>query len=253
VTVALQVHGDLETAAAQLETASPQEVVAWALARFAAGRVLVVTGLQAEGVAVADMAIQVDQGVRVATIDTGRLPAETYLYIDALRERWGRGIEIVHPDAALLSEYTTANGVNGFYASQQLRLDCCHIRKVEPLERVLRGADAWLTGLRRTQSDRRAGTPMVERDVEHGDIVKVNPVAAWTEEQVMAYLAERDVPRHPLYEKGFRSIGCAPCTRAVAPGEHPRAGRWWWEDGVEKECGIHHRPDIDDNSERSAT
>lgn len=236
---------DLEAAAARLANASPQEVVAWALAQFESGRIAVVTGLQAEGVAVADMAIQVDSRVRVATIDTGRLPAETYRYIDALREHWGRAIEVVHPDAALLSEYTSAHGLNGFYTSMQLRLDCCHIRKVEPLERILHGADAWMTGLRRTQSERRASTPVVERDVEHGDIVKVNPVAGWDEAQVMAYLAEREVPRHPLYDKGFRSIGCEPCTRAVAPGEHPRAGRWWWEDGVDKECGIHHRPEID--------
>jgi phosphoadenosine phosphosulfate reductase len=241
VTVVLEAS-DVEAAAARLETATPQQVVAWTLQRFELDRIAVVTGLQAEGVAVADMALQLHPGIRVVTIDTGRLPAETHQYIDALRQRWGRGIEVVHPDARLLSEYTTANGVNGFYQSTQLRLDCCHIRKVEPLERALRGADAWMTGLRRTQSERRATTPVVERDAEHGDIVKVNPVAGWTEEQVMAYLADREVPRHPLYEKGFRSIGCAPCTRAVGPDEHPRAGRWWWEDGVDKECGIHHRP-----------
>lgn len=244
MTLVLQ-PADLEQEAARLDGAAPQEIVAWTLQRFGARRAVVVTGLQAEGVAVADMAVQIAPDVRVVTIDTGRLPAESYAYIDQLRERWGRSIEVIHPEAGLLSEYTTANGVNAFYTSVQLRLDCCHVRKVEPLERVLRDVDAWMTGLRRTQTDRRGTTPVVERDIAHGDIVKVNPVAAWTEEQVVAYLSERGVPRHPLYAEGYRSIGCAPCTRAVAPGEHPRAGRWWWENGIEKECGIHHTPRID--------
>ena len=233
---------DLEQAAARLEEAQPQQIVAWTLQRFGSARTLVVTGLQAEGVAVADMAIALDPEVRVATIDTGRLPAESYAYIDALRERWGRGIEVISPDAALLTEYTTQNGVNAFYDSVQLRLDCCHIRKVEPLERVLGGVDAWFTGLRRTQSDRRGGTPVVEHDLAHGGIAKVNPVAAWSDVQVCEHLRERGVPLHPLYEKGYTSIGCGPCTRAVEPGEHERAGRWWWEQGIDKECGIHGRP-----------
>jgi phosphoadenosine phosphosulfate reductase len=242
-------EADLEQAAAQLEAAAPQEIVAWALRRFGAARTAVVTGLQAEGVAVADMAILLDPSVRVVTIDTGRLPAESCAYIDSLRQRWGRGIEVIHPDATALSEFTTNNGVNAFYTSVQLRLDCCHVRKVEPLERALRGVDAWMTGLRRSQSDRRGTTPVVERDIAHGDIVKLNPVAAWSEEQVVDYLRSRDVPRHPLYEQGYRSIGCAPCTRAVGPGEHPRAGRWWWESSdVEKECGIHHRPQVEQDT-----
>jgi phosphoadenosine phosphosulfate reductase len=243
VTLALA-PSDLDQAAARLDGAAPQEIVAWAFDRFGAARTAVVTGLQAEGVAVADIAVQIDPRVRVVTIDTGRLPAESYAYIDVLRQRWGRGIEVIHPDASLLAEYTTANGVNAFYTSVQVRLDCCHVRKVEPLERVLRGVDAWMTGLRRGQSDRRNATPVVERDVAHGDIVKVNPVAGWSEAHVAEYLERRGVPRHPLYAQGYRSIGCAPCTRAVGPDEHPRAGRWWWEDGVEKECGIHHRPQV---------
>ena len=239
---------DLEQAAARLDGAQPQQIVAWTLQRFGSARTVVVTGLQAEGVAVADMAVQIDPEVRIATIDTGRLPAESYEYIDALRRRWDRGIEVISPDAALLTEYTTLNGVNAFYSSVQLRLDCCHIRKVEPLERLLRGVDAWMTGLRRSQTERRGDTPVVERDLAHGDIVKVNPVAAWSEEQVIEYLRDREVPRHPLYEQGYRSIGCAPCTRAVGPDEHPRAGRWWWENGIEKECGIHHRPQVSEIS-----
>ena len=233
---------ELARAAQELEGAHPREVIAWALQRFGVERCVVVTGLQAEGVAVAEMAVDVDPQVRIVTIDTGRLPAETYEYIDTLRERLGHAIEVVHPDAAMLSEYTTQNGVNAFYESVQLRLDCCHIRKVEPLERVLGGVDAWFTGLRRTQSARRGGTPVVEHDLAHGGIAKVNPVAAWTDVQVREHLRERGVPLHPLYEKGYTSIGCGPCTRAVEPGEDERAGRWWWEQGIDKECGIHGRP-----------
>jgi phosphoadenosine phosphosulfate reductase len=234
---------ELARAATDLEAAHPREVIAWALRRFGRERSVVVTGLQAEGVAVAAMAIEVDPQVRVVTIDTGRLPAQTFEYIDALREHFGRGIEVVHPDATLLGDYTTQNGANGFYTSVQLRLDCCHIRKVEPLERVLGGVDAWFTGLRRTQSDRRSATPVVEHDLGHGGIAKVNPVAAWSDEQVRAHLREHGVPTHLLYAQGYTSIGCAPCTRAVQPGEHERAGRWWWEQGIDKECGIHGRPD----------
>jgi phosphoadenosine phosphosulfate reductase len=231
--------------AAELEGAHPREIIAWALQRYGRERSVVVTGLQAEGMAVVDMAIDIDPAVRVVTIDTGRLPAETYEYIDTIRGHFGRDIEIVHPDAAMLGDFTTQNGVNPFYASVQLRLDCCHIRKVEPLERILSGVDAWFTGLRRTQSDRRSTTPVVERDDAHGGIAKVNPVAAWTEEQVREHLASRGVPLHPLYSKGYTSIGCAPCTRAIQPGEHARAGRWWWEAGIDKECGIHGRPDTE--------
>ncbi len=233
---------ELGRAAAELEGAHPREVIAWALRRFGVERSVVVTGLQAEGVAVAEMAVSLDPGVRIVTIDTGRLPAETHEYVDALRAHLGHAIEVVHPDAAMLGQYTTQNGVNAFYESVQLRLDCCHIRKVEPLERVLGGVDAWFTGLRRTQSERRGATPVVEHDIAHGGIAKVNPVAAWSAVQVREHLRERGVPLHPLYEKGYTSIGCAPCTRAVAPGEDERAGRWWWEQGIDKECGIHGRP-----------
>ncbi|HZS14812.1 MAG TPA: phosphoadenylyl-sulfate reductase [Candidatus Dormibacteraeota bacterium] len=233
---------ELARAAVELEGAHPSEVIAWALQRFGRERSVVLTGLQAEGVAVADMAVAVDPQVRIVTIDTGRLPAETHEYIDTLREHFGRAIEVVHPDAALLTDFTTEHGVNAFYTSVQLRLDCCHIRKVEPLERVLGGVDAWFTGLRRTQSDRRAHTPVVEHDLAHGGIAKVNPVATWTDVQVREHLRRRGVPLHPLYSRGYTSIGCAPCTRAVQPGEHERAGRWWWEQGIDKECGIHGRP-----------
>ena len=224
------------------ETAHPREVIGWALNRFAPERRVVVTGLQAEGVAAADMAIALDPGVRVLTIDTGRLPEETYAYLDSLRAHWGRNIEIIHPDRADLDRFSGEHGANPFRASVELRVECCHVRKVAPLERALRDVDCWITGLRQGQSAARSSATHIQRDARHSGVVKLNPLATWSGEEVHSYLRDHRVPEHPLYALGYRSIGCAPCTRPVAAGEHARAGRWWWEDGVDKECGIHATP-----------
>jgi phosphoadenosine phosphosulfate reductase len=233
---------DLSSTAARLDSAPPQEIVRWALQNHRPGRVAVVTGLQADGVAIADMALAVDPGVRVVTIDTGRLPRATYQYIDVLRRHFGRPIEVLLPDHDDVQRFVTEYGVNSFYSSVERRLDCCHHRKVAPLERVLETVDCWMTGLRRSQSASRATTPVVQRDLAHGGVVKVNPLASWSDDRVSAYLAARGVPFHPLYAEGYTSIGCEPCTRATTAGEDPRAGRWWWEYGLDKECGIHGRP-----------
>jgi phosphoadenosine phosphosulfate reductase len=227
---------------ARLNGAPPRDVIAWALERFPHEQRVVVTGLQSEGVAVADMAIALDPTVRVLTIDTGRLPAETHTYLDTLRAHWGRGIEVIHPDTADLEAFTREQGSNPFYASQLGRLDCCHVRKVAPLERALADVSCWMSGVRRGQTARRASAEVIEIDQQHRGIVKLNPLALWSENEVKVYLLERGVPLHPLYAKGYRSIGCAPCTRPVAAGEGPRAGRWWWENGIDKECGIHGAP-----------
>jgi phosphoadenosine phosphosulfate reductase len=233
---------ELVQARAHVRDGDARDVIAWALARFPAQRRVVVTGLQAEGVVVADMAIAVDPSVRVLTIDTGRLPEASHRYLDTLREHWGRGIEVIHPDSDEIQSFTSEHGANAFYASAQRRLDCCHLRKVAPLERALLDVDCWLSGLRRGQSAQRAGAEVLEIDDRHRNIVKVNPLARWSGETARGYLREHEVPVHPLYEQGYTSIGCAPCTRPVAAGEHPRAGRWWWERGVDKECGIHALP-----------
>jgi phosphoadenosine phosphosulfate reductase len=235
---------ELVLARALLTDANAGEVIAWALARFGAERRVVVTGLQSEGVVVAHMATALDPSVRVLTIDTGRLPQATHEYLDTLRDHWGRGIEVIHPDSAELETFTGDHGSNPFYASAQLRLDCCHLRKVAPLDRVLVGVDCWLTGVRRGQSAGRATAETVEIHARHRGIVGVNPLATWTDETVRAYLREHGVPVHPLYAQGYTSIGCAPCTRPVTAGEDARAGRWWWESGVEKECGIHATPEL---------
>jgi phosphoadenylyl-sulfate reductase (thioredoxin) len=228
----------------RLAARHPRDVIGWALERFAAERRVVVTGLQAEGVAVADMALAIDPSVRVVTIDTGRLPEATHQYLDTLRTHWGRPIEVVVPDRSDIEAFTREHGANPFYASAELRLACCHLRKVAPLARVLRDVDCWMTGVRRGQSARRARMEAVEIDEAHRGILKLNPLASWGDADVQTYLRERGVPLHPLYELGYKSIGCAPCTRPVGEHEDSRAGRWWWEVGVEKECGIHATPQI---------
>jgi len=233
---------ELEETRRRLDGRHPRAAIRWALHRFAPERTAVVTSLQADGMAVVDMALRVDRNVRIVTIDTGRLPEETHAYLDQIRAHYGRGIEVLLPDAAAVGRHVSEHGVNAFYGSVERRLDCCHLRNVEPLERLLAGLDCWLTGLRRGHSARRGSTPIVEIDAAHGGIVKVNPVADWDEPDVRAHLAAAGVPLHPLYERGYPSIGCAPCTRPVAAGDDPRSGRWWWERGVEKECGIHATP-----------
>lgn len=226
-----------------LERADAQSVVRWALDRAAPHRRAVVTGLQKEGVAVCHMALAVDPQVRLVTVDTGRLPAETYEYLDVLREHFGRSFEVVVPEAQPLQRFLTEHGVMAFRRSVELRLECCHYRKVAPLDAVLGGLDLWLVGLRRGQSARRADVRKVQPDPSRPWLLRVSPVADWEEEEVDAYLRAHDIPEHPLYARGYRSIGCAPCTRPVADDEDPRAGRWWWEAGVDKECGIHGRPE----------
>ncbi|MCI0440272.1 MAG: phosphoadenylyl-sulfate reductase [Chloroflexi bacterium] len=227
--------------ASLLETKSAEEIIRWTLDSFGQ-RAALCTSFQAEGMVILDLACRVSQDVRVFTIDTGRLPQETYELIDSVRERYGIEVEVYYPDAQQLSELVTKHGVNPFYRSVSLRMLCCEVRKVNPLNKALAGLDAWVTGLRRSQSSTRASVQKVELDREHGGIVKVNPLADWTSEQVWEHIRANGVPYNALYDKGYTSIGCAPCTRAIEPGEDERAGRWWWENGVPKECGIHVSP-----------
>jgi phosphoadenosine phosphosulfate reductase len=225
-----------------LEYGPPEEAVRWALGTFEPDRVAVVTALQAEGVAVADMAIAIDPDVRIVTIDTGRLPEETHAYIDALRDHFGRAIEVVLPDPGPIEQFVADHGENAFYEAPELRLECCHHRKVSPLEGILAGLDCWLVGLRRSQSSSRAAVRRAEPDPNHPGVIRVSPVASWDQHDAETYLKERGIPVHPLYDRGYLSIGCAPCTRAVPAGQDVRAGRWWWETGIDKECGIHGSP-----------
>jgi phosphoadenosine phosphosulfate reductase len=222
----------------RFDKAAPQEVLAWALSTFGRGAALAWSG--AEDVAVLDMMHRIDpKAARVFTLDTGRLNPETYDLVDAVRRQYGIEVEVMFPDAAAVEAMVRAKGVNLFYHSLENRKLCCRLRKVEPLGRALAGLDGWITGLRRSQAATRKDLAKVELDPDHGGIVKVNPLADWTTAQVFEYIAAHKVPRNRLHDQGYVSIGCAPCTRAVKPGEDERAGRWWWESADSKECGLH--------------
>ena len=194
--------------------------------------------LGAEDMVLTDMIARAGLDVELFCLDTGRLPVETYQLMDALEQRYGIALKRYYPQREAIEDYVRNHGVDAFYSSPALRRACCALRKVEPLGRALVGKRAWITGMRAGQSASRAGLPLRLWDVEHG-LEKFNPLADWSEKQVWAYLRERGVPYNALHDQHYPSIGCAPCTRAVADGEDPRAGRWWWEDGHEKECGLH--------------
>jgi phosphoadenylyl-sulfate reductase (thioredoxin) len=202
----------------------------------------IATSFQKEGMAIIDLACQSagHGGFRVFTLDTGRLPEETYRMMETVRERYGVAVETVSPQHEALESMVALHGPNLFYQSPKLRALCCQNRKVEPMQRKLREFDAWASGLRREQSIMRAGIRKVE-DIDGR--VRICPLADWTADQLDAYIQANGVPVHPLYQRGYTSIGCAPCTRAISPGEDQRAGRWWWEQEGIKECGIHYAPD----------
>ena len=231
-------HPEIARLADAYETRTPQEVLQWANVHFGS-QLALCTSFQADGMAILDMAWRINPKVRVFTVDTGRLPQETYALLDRVREKYNLDIEVYFPDAVQVESIVRRHGPNLFYRSPEQRILCCQARKVLPLQRVLATLDAWVTGLRRDQSTTRATIHKIELDREHGGLIKVNPLADWTEQQVWDYIRSHDVPYHPFYDQGYTSIGCAPCTRPTAAGEDPRAGRWWWETGVDKECGMH--------------
>ncbi|MFN3652289.1 MAG: phosphoadenylyl-sulfate reductase [Armatimonadota bacterium] len=232
---------DLEAGelAVEYEAREPEEVLEWAMNRFGEDRFAIITSFQADGAVLIDMAHQLNPKVRVITIDTGRLPQEQFEIIEAFRKRYGMQIEVLFPDAAGVENMVKKHGVNLFYQAIEKRLLCCHVRKILPLNRALKTVDCWATGLRRDQWATRANIKKIEIDHDHGGVVKLSPLADWTEEDVWNYIKEYDVPTHPLYSKGYSSISCAPCTRPVPEGAHPRSGRWWWEENAPKECGMH--------------
>jgi thioredoxin-dependent adenylylsulfate APS reductase len=223
----------------EFEGEEPQVVVEWAIERFSP-RIALSTAFQIDGVALLDMAYAIDPEIRVFSVDTGRLPQETFELIERLRERYPRAqLDLLAPNPVHLQRMVALKGPNLFYESVENRLLCCNVRKIQPLTRHLATLDAWITGLRRDQWATRTNIRKVEIDHDHGAIVKLNPLAEWTEEEVWDYVREREVPYHPLYDQGYTSIGCAPCTRAISNGEPIRLGRWWWEVNGPKECGIH--------------
>ncbi|MBI1354701.1 MAG: phosphoadenylyl-sulfate reductase [Acidobacteria bacterium] len=223
--------------------ASAEDVLRWALDEFG-DKVAISTSFQATGMVILDMAACLTGGdVRVFSLDTGRIHQETYDLIVAVRKRYGINVEMLTPDSVELSRMLTMHGPNLFYEATAKRRLCCEIRKVRPLKRKLATLDAWIVGLRKSQSQAREALDAVSLDEEHGGLVKIAPLANWSEERVWDYIRRNDVPYHKLYDQNYPSIGCAPCTRPTKPGEPPRAGRWWWEDeDADKECGIHVSP-----------
>jgi phosphoadenosine phosphosulfate reductase len=218
----------------------PAEIVRWGLERF--GRDCAIAFSGAEDVVLIDMAHKSGLPFSVFSLDTGRLHPETYRYIDAVRKHYTIEIKLMSPEALALENLVRKKGLFSFY--EDGHGECCGIRKVEPLRRALSGYRAWITGQRRDQSPATRGAiAVIELDASHsgkaGALIKLNPLASMTLDQVWTYITEHHVPYNPLHEKGFRSIGCEPCTRPVLPHEHERAGRWWWEEATKRECGLH--------------
>lgn len=196
------------------------------------------SSMGAEDQVLTDMLLKENPQFRIFTLDTGRLFPETLNLIHETRNRYGASIEVFFPDYHLVQNMVREKGMNLFYDSIENRKLCCSIRKLEPLKRALSGMKAWITGIRKDQTINRFTTQVVEWDENH-QMVKINPLYRWTEKMVWEYIRNYNVPYNTLHDKGFPSIGCQPCTRAIAPGEDSRAGRWWWEDQGHKECGLH--------------
>jgi len=200
------------------------------------------SSLSAEDMVITDAILRHKFGVEIFTLDTERLHADTLNMIGAIRRRYGYDVRVYRPDARAIAEYVAKFGRDAFYTSTELRQRCCHIRKVEPLARALQGKESWISGQRRGQAATRAELKTQEYDARHG-IVKFNPLADWREDEVWDYIRANDVPYNALHDQGYRSVGCAPCTRPTVAGEDVRAGRWWWEEPQARECGLHLAPD----------
>jgi phosphoadenosine phosphosulfate reductase len=231
---------DLDAAAADLAGRPPADILRYGLERW--GRSLGIAFSGAEDVVLVHMASEMGLPFSVFCLDTGRLHPETYRFIEAVRKRYQVDIALTAPSAPALEEFVKRKGLFSFY--EDGHQECCGIRKVEPLRRMLGTLRAWATGQRRDQSPAtRSAIAVIERDPtftgEGGPLVKLNPLAAWKSAQVWQYIRDNAVPYNPLHERGFVSIGCEPCTRATLPGEHERAGRWWWEESTKRECGLH--------------
>jgi phosphoadenosine phosphosulfate reductase len=221
---------------------SAPEIIWWAINTLPLDRLAMATSFGAEDQALIDMLSRLGSGrMRVFTLDTGRLFQETYDVMHQTRARYEIRFDVYGPDPTELADMVRENGPNLFYESVENRKACCGVRKVHPLKKALHGMEAWICGVRRDQSLTRAGLEPVEWDESNG-LIKISPLCNWTEDDVWSYIKEHRVPYNILHDQGFRSIGCAPCTRAVRPGEDIRSGRWWWEAPEHKECGLHNRP-----------
>ena len=217
---------------------TPEDALKWAYDTFG-DKIAKASSLGPEDSVVTDMIVKINPEARFFILDTGRLNQETYDVMDELGKKYGIKFEVMFPDANEVQQMVQSKGINLFYESVENRRLCCEIRKVHPLNKILSTLDAWITGLRRDQNENRSKATMVEIDNLHGGIIKINPIIDWTWDQTLEYIKEHKVPYNKLLDKGYTSIGCEPCTRAIKPGEDLRAGRWWWESETHKECGLH--------------
>lgn len=232
---------EIQKFSTSLESKSAQEVLKWGLDTFHP-RIGLASSFGAEDVVLIDMMTKLRKDAKIFTLDTGRLNQETYDVMDAVRSKYDIDIEIYFPDQKEVEEMVMQRGLNLFYHSVENRKLCCEVRKVHPLNRALKNLDAWITGLRRDQTGTRTATKKVDIDTGHNNIVKMNPLADWSWDTIWDYIRKNDIPYNKLHDNGYPSIGCEPCTRAIKPGEDLRAGRWWWEDAANKECGLHFNP-----------
>ena len=228
---------EIEKLNAEFAGKTPQELLQYAMARFGS-RIALSSSLSIEDQTLTDMMLGIDRKARIFTLDTGRLFPETYALLDKTNLHYDIKIEVFCPQTEALQEMVNSQGINLFYESIEKRHRCCQVRKLEPLSRAFRTLDAWVCGLRRRQSITRGDMRLVEWDERHG-LLKINPLIDWSEERTWAYIREHKVPYNTLHDKGFPSIGCQPCTRAVRPGDDIRSGRWWWEAPQHRECGLH--------------
>ena len=221
----------------QFDQKSPEELLKYFLSGYK-GKIALASSLGLEDQVLTDMVLKTDRSATIFTLDTGRLFPETYSLIDKTNMQYGIRIDIYFPEYSSVEKLVKEHGINCFYESVELRKRCCHIRKIEPLARAFAGLDVWICGLRQEQSVTRKTVQAVEWD-EQNRLIKINPLVHWSEQDVWDYIRKNNVPYNVLHDKGFPSIGCQPCTRAVKPGDDIRAGRWWWELPEHKECGLH--------------
>jgi len=223
----------------QFEGKSPEEVLSYFLAEYK-GRIALSSSLSIEDQVLTDQIVKIDKGTRIFTLDTGRLFPETYSLIERTNLKYDIKLEVFFPDYREVEKMVKTEGINLFYKGIDQRKTCCHIRKLEPLKRAFQGLEVWICGLRKEQSITRNDVQLIEWD-DGNQLVKLNPLINFTEEEVWDYIRKYKVPYNELHDQGFPSIGCQPCTRAIATGEDIRAGRWWWENPEHKECGLHRR------------
>jgi phosphoadenosine phosphosulfate reductase len=227
----------LKTLEKELLSRSLPERIQFISSYFAGERLVFSTSFGQEDQAITQAIASTKSPIEIFTLDTGRQFQESYELMDLTIKKYGISLQTFFPNTSAVESLVAKKGFNSFYTSVENRKECCFVRKMEPLNRALQGAKVWITGLRAEQSENRADMPIIEWD-ENRQFWKINPLIDWSFSQLENYLQEHKIPQNPLHKKGFISIGCAPCTRAISEGEHPRAGRWWWENS-QKECGLH--------------